>query len=235
MLTGASAAILSLTSCKANAMSSQERKLPLFPLNSVLFPNASIPLQIFEERYKAMLRDCIDADSKFGVVLIKRGSEVGEPAEPHSTGTVARIVQVNELDGGRFFVSVTGEQRFRIREITQRRPYMSAEVELLDEDQEAWLPKTEMEVVQLALTKYACLVSGLSGGWVRRAQGPSDPVALSYHIAGVLQVDLSEKQSLLEEGSAAKRLESELDILRRDSELLAKRLAMEFLRRFGRQ
>ncbi|MDP6513158.1 MAG: LON peptidase substrate-binding domain-containing protein, partial [SAR202 cluster bacterium] len=74
-------------------MPSAERILPLFPLNSVLFPGASIPLQIFEDRYKQMLRDCLDADSRFGVVLIKSGREVGGSAEPHATGTVAQIVQ----------------------------------------------------------------------------------------------------------------------------------------------
>ena len=216
-------------------MTSHQRTLPLFPLNTVLFPNASMPLQIFEERYKLMLKDCLNADSKLGVVLIKTGSEVGEPAEPHSTGTVARIVQANEIDGGRFFVSVTGQQRFHITEITQYRPYISAEVEVLEEDQDAWLPHTEMDGIRQAVTDYARLVTGLTGGWVRRARGPSDPVALSYHIAGMLQVDMAEKQTLLEEQTAAKRLESELDILRRDSETLRKRLTIDFLSRFGRQ
>ena len=216
-------------------MSSHRRKLPLFPLNSVLFPNASMPLQIFEERYKLMLKDCLNADSKLGVVLIKSGSEVGEPAEPHSTGTLARIVQASETDGGRYFISVTGEQRFRIVEIATYRPYISAEVELLEEDPDVWLPHTEMDVIRQAATDYARLLTGLTGGWVYRARGPSDPLAMSYHIAGMLQVEPAEKQTLLEEQTAAKRLESELDILRRDSEGLRKRLAVDFMSRFGRQ
>ena len=66
-------------------MPSAERILPLFPLNSVLFPGESIPLQIFEDRYKQMLKDCLNADSRFGIVLIKSGREVGSPAEPHNT------------------------------------------------------------------------------------------------------------------------------------------------------
>ena len=216
-------------------MPSAERILPLFPLNSVLFPGTSIPLQIFEDRYKQMLQDCLDADSRFGVVLIKSGKEVGGPAEPYSTGTVAQIVQANEIDGGRFLVSATGLQRFVINEIIQRLPYLSARVELLVEDEDPWLPKTEMEVIRQEFTKYASLVLGLSGGWVRRARGPDDPVALSYHIAETLQIDLDEKQSLLEESSASKRLEAELDILRRDSDRLSQRLTMELMSRFGRQ
>ena len=61
-------------------------RLPLFPLNVVMFPNTSIPLQIFEDRYKQMLRDCLDGDSRFGVTLIKEGAEVGDPATPHPVG-----------------------------------------------------------------------------------------------------------------------------------------------------
>jgi hypothetical protein len=60
-------------------------------------------------------------------------------------------------------------------------------------------------------------------------------LALSYHIAGVLQIEPAEKQTLLEQQTAAKRLESELDILRRDSEALRKRLALDFMSRFSRQ
>jgi Lon protease-like protein len=216
-------------------MPSAQRILPLFPLNSVLFPGASIPLQIFEDRYKQMLQDCLDSDSRFGIVLIKSGREVGEAAEPHTIGTVAHIVQSQEIDGGRFLISATGVQRFEISEILDRRPYISARVNLLAEDQDSWLPNTEMEVVRQAFTKYANLVSGLSGGWIRRARGPGDPVALSYHIAETLEVDLAEKQSLLEESSASKRLEAELDILRRDADRITRRMTAEIMSRFGRQ
>lgn len=216
-------------------MQSSERTLPLFPLNTVVFPGVSIPLQIFEDRYKRLLQDCLAMDSKFGIVLIKNGTEVGEPAESYSTGTIVQIIHTNEIDGGRFILSATGIQRFVIREILQRRPYISARVELLYEDEDAWLPITEMEVIRRAFTKYSRLVSGLTGGWVRQAHGSSDPAAFSYQIARTLRVDIHEKQSLLEESSAPKRLETELDILRRDSERLSRRLTIELMGRFGRQ
>ena len=88
-------------------------RLPLFPLNVVMFPNTSIPLQIFEDRYKQMLRDCLDGDSRFGVTLIKEGAEVGDPATPHSVGTVADIVHVNRVSGDRFFISIFGRSASR--------------------------------------------------------------------------------------------------------------------------
>ena len=84
------------------------RQLPLFPLNTVLFPGNAMPLQIFEPRYQRMLRDCMDGDRRFGVVLIRTGAEVGGRALTHAVGTVARIIQVNEIGQGRFFVSAPG-------------------------------------------------------------------------------------------------------------------------------
>ena len=216
-------------------MSLQERHIPLFPLNTVLFPNASLPLQIFEERYKLMMQHCLDGDSKFGVVLIRSGPEVGEPATPYSTGTVAHIVQVNRVEGGRMFISVRGEQRFLIKSITQYRPYLAAQVELLEDDAEALVPPTEMEAIRQAVTRHFTLALGLRGGWVREARIPADPLVLSYFIAGILQVGLPEKQALLEEPSVSKRLEAELDLLRREAEALKRRVALELRRRFSRQ
>ena len=114
-------------------MVTNTRRLPLFPLNTVLFPGASLPLQIFEERYKLMLRECMESDSKFGVSLIREGTEVGGPALPHEVGTVAHLVQVSRIEGDRFFVAAVGQRRFRVSEITQWTPFVAAEVELLDE------------------------------------------------------------------------------------------------------
>ena len=216
-------------------MSSHERWLPIFPLSTVLFPNAALPLQIFEERYKLMMQHCLDSDSKMGVVLIKSGAEVGEPAIPHSTGTVAHIVQVNKIEGGRMFVSVTGQQRFQIRNITQYRPYLAADVEILEENTEASMPPSEMEAVRRAVTQYLSLILGMRGGWIRETRFPSDPLVLSYFIAGMLQIDLPEKQALLEQGSASRRLEAELDLLRREAQTLAPRVTHEMRTRFSRQ
>ena len=214
-------------------MPPEERWLPLFPLNTVLFPGASLPLQIFEERYKLMIQHCLDSDSKFGVVLIKAGSEVGDPAIPYSTGTVVHIVQVNRVEGGRMFVSVTGQQRFQIKDITQDRPYIAAQVELLQDEAEVHVSSPEMEALRQAVTRYLGLVLGLRGGWIRESELPSEPMALSYFIAGILQVGLPEKQALLEELSASKRLETELELLGREAETLKRRVASQLRQRFS--
>ena len=216
-------------------MTLEPRNLPIFPLNTVLFPGASLPLQIFEERYKLMMAHCLEGDSRFGVVLIREGAEVGGPAEPHLVGTMAQIVQVNRVRGGRMFISVTGRERFRIAEITQRRPYMAALVQPLEEEPDPPLPPSEVEAIRDAVTAYYRLLVGIRGGWARSARMPSDPLGLSYFIAGMLQIRAREKQELLEQPSSSRRLEAELDILRSETEQLRPRVAAELRKGVGRQ
>lgn len=200
----------------------------------MLFPGASLPLQIFEERYKRLLQDCLDSDSRFGIVLIKSGDEVGQPAIPHPVGTVAHITQVNEIRGDRFFVAVTGERRFKINTITRHRPYIIADVSVLpDTDAEDARPQSES--IRDLLNEYLRLITGLQGGWTNEVRTSRDPAALSYYIAETLLIDLSEKQQLLEQASTVSRLESESEVLRRDIDQLRQRVTMELRGRFSRQ
>ena len=217
-------------------MTTFRRRLPLFPLNTVLFPNASLPLQIFEERYKLMLRECMESDNRFGVTLIREGPEVGGPAVPHEIGTVAHITQVNRIDGDRFFISAVGVQRFRVLDVTQREPFLAAEVELL-EDAIPQLGSAD-EVVREAtdaFSNYAQASVGVAGGWVSRTRVPSDPEALSYHIANSVQMDLGEKQRLLEHDSSASRLTAEVELLKRSYDDLRRQMSWEMMSRFSRQ
>ncbi len=216
-------------------MISGQRRLALFPLNTVLFPHASLPLQIFEERYKLMLRECLESDSRFGVTLIREGAEVGAPAVPRDIGTVARIVQVNRIEGDKFFVSAVGERRFRIIEITQRRPFISAQVELLDDIGDTQVSESLIIEATDLFGEYARFSVGVSGGWVKRTKVPSDPTALSYHIADKVQMELSDKQRLLEQESTERRLGAEIDILKRRSRVIRQQMTWQLLSRFSRQ
>lgn len=216
-------------------MMQSQRGLPLFPLNTVLFPQAAIPLQIFEERYKMMLQECLNSDSRFGVTLIREGTEVGEPAVPHEVGTVARIIQVNRIEGDRFFVSAIGERRFRIIEVTQDRPFMAAQVELLDEIGDT--PVSENLIVEATdlFGEYARFSVGTSGGWVSETRVPDDPAHLSYHIAGKMQMDIADKQRLLEQESAEQRLAAEIELMKRNARVLRQQMTWQLLSRFSRQ
>ena len=183
-----------------------------------------------------MLRECMESDNRFGVSLIREGPEVGGPAVPHEIGTVAHITQVNRIDGDRFFVAAVGVQRFRVLDVTQREPFVAAEVELL-EDASPGLASSD-ELVQEAtdaFSNYAQASVGVSGGWVSRTRVPSDPEALSYHIANTIQMDLGEKQRLLEQESSAGRLAAEVELLKRAYENLRRQMSWEMMTRFSRQ
>jgi len=109
--------------------------LPLFPLNTVLCPGIALPLHVFEDRYRALVRHCLETTSPFGVVLIREGREVGSGAISFSgIGTIAEIRDAGRLDDGRFDLLVVGTRRFGIRKVLDGRgPYLVADVAILDE------------------------------------------------------------------------------------------------------
>src|SRR5664279_5050613 len=107
----------------------------MFPLLTVLFPGAGLPLHVFEDRYRSLMADCLEQDGEFGVVLIARGSEVGGGDQRVDVGTVARIANVAELDDGRMLVVATGVRRVRVAEWLPDDPYPRAVVaDLPDSD-----------------------------------------------------------------------------------------------------
>jgi Lon protease-like protein len=109
--------------------------LPLFPLNTVLCPGIALPLHVFEDRYRALVKFCLETTSPFGVVMIREGREVGTGAISFTdTGTIAEIRDAGRLEDGRFDLLVVGTRRFRIRSILDGRgPYLVADVEILEE------------------------------------------------------------------------------------------------------
>ena len=191
-------------------------QLSLFPLNLVLFPGMALPLHIFEERYKAMIADCLDRETPFGIVLIKEGLEVGEPAEPFRIGTTARIVQAETLEEGRLNILTRGEHRFEVVEITQQLPHLAGQVKILDED-----PGDEPSGVTTEITEgYASFLrnlTALAGGWTAQAQVPDDPVQLSFAVAASLAttIDIPSRvrQQMLEASTAKERLDLLLEPL----------------------
>ncbi len=113
------------------------RSLAMFPLSTVLFPGAVLPLHVFESRYRRLMADCLADDRCFGVVLITRGSEVGGGDQRADTGTVARITRVAELEDGRMMVVAEGTHRFRVEQWLYDDPYPCAVVDELSGDDPA--------------------------------------------------------------------------------------------------
>ena len=197
-------------------MSDETRELPLFPLNTVLFPSLPLPLHIFEERYKLMIGSCVVTDNLFGVCLIKDGVEVGGPAEPFEIGTVARIAEVERLPDGRMNLMTFGTQRFRLDEVIQREPYLVGRVVVLDPSAE---PAADELVTDVAdrLLRYLRDVRG-AARLPDRGELLADVDRLTYLAAATLGLPARERQSFLEVDSAVDRLRQARDLLRREIE-----------------
>ena len=111
-------------------------ELPLFPLHTVLCPGIALPLHIFEERYRALVRDCLEASAPFGVVLIRDGRDVGGGSISFSAiGTLAEIREAGRHADGRFDLLVVGTKRFAVADVaTDRQPYLVAEATVLNDE-----------------------------------------------------------------------------------------------------
>ncbi|MCA1647333.1 MAG: LON peptidase substrate-binding domain-containing protein [Chloroflexi bacterium] len=205
-------------------MTESERVLPLFPLEQVvLFPGMSLPLHIFEERYKVMIGACQVTDQLFGVVLIRSGSEVGEPAQTERIGCTARMLRIDRLPDGRMTILTIGVQRFRLQGPARVMPegYLVADVRMLS-DQPATLVGADL-VSSLATEfgKYRTAALSFqqprSGQTIKPPELPADPLRLSYQIAATLHIHPRERQRLLELDDVAERLKHELTLLRREN------------------
>ena len=189
-------------------------ELPLFPLNTVLFPGATLPLHIFEERYKLMIGACIEEQRPFGVLLIRKGYEVGEMGEPFEIGTTAHIARVDQLDEGRLNLICMGGQRFRTVRVVSEDPYLTGEVEILEttatDDPKA---KELSDDAGLLFAEYVRLYLAMSNQWARSIEMPGEPDTLADFIGSRLGVNPRTKQRLLEELSARTRLALEVQIL----------------------
>jgi Lon protease-like protein len=189
-------------------------ELPLFPLNTVLFPSATLPLHIFEERYKEMIGLCLQQKAPFGVLLIRKSTGVGEPGEPFEVGTTAHILKVEHLLEGRMNLICLGGQRFRTLKPLREDPYLVGEVETLgasaDEGEKA---KDLADDAGALFAEYVRLYLAMSNQWARSVEMPGAPEMLADYIGSRLGVDLWTKQRLLEELSARKRLALEVQLL----------------------
>ena len=188
--------------------------LPIFPLNLVLFPGATIPLHIFEPRYKEMVRSCLEENSPFGIILIREGSETGAPAKPFSVGTVAHITRKRFLEDGRMNLLCLGGQRFRLLKTVSEEPYLVGEVEMLTSGAAGDAKAVDLaETASALFAEYFRLQLALSNQWERSLNLPSAPDDLSDFIGCRLDIDLRAKQQVLEEDSIPRRLESEIESL----------------------
>lgn len=150
-------------------------RVPIFPLSAVLFPGSLVPLNIHEDRYKAMVQRLLLDRGRFGIALIKEGRVERGPGTPYSVGTLASIVQIEEQAAGNYHMVVRGEDRFRITALDRTsESYLLGEVELLP-DEPAPPPALAMVAARVAalFDEYYRHIVVISGGWQREAE-PGD-------------------------------------------------------------
>jgi Lon protease-like protein len=173
-----------------------------------------LPLHIFEERYKQMIRECIEEDAPFGVLLIKSGEEAGDASVvPHDVGTTARILQVEYLDDGRMNIFSIGQQRFRIVAITTTEPYLRAEVTAIDQHPAGDAAWSAMPRARQVFDDYLKTYFAAADQWVREVYLPEDPGDAADYIAARCDVPPEAKQQWLEELDPEARLRAELALI----------------------
>jgi Lon protease-like protein len=194
-------------------------ELPLFPLQTVLYPGLPIPLHVFEDRYRRMFKRVLDGDRRFGVVAIVKGRDVDAGATYHPVGCVAEVAEVDRHADGRLDVVARGRSRFEIDGVAQAAPYIVAEVRELPEATGEGAEQRTVNAGRL-FSRYVTTLLRMANEPVEPIDVPDDPVAASYLIAAGLQVDLADKQRLLTIPSASERLAAEAALLRRELVLL---------------
>jgi Lon protease-like protein len=200
---------------------SQQREIPLFPLNTVLFPGMSLPLHIFEERYKHMITECVDQSKPFGVVLIRTGNEVGPGATIHEVGTTAHITHVDRLPDERLNINTVGYKRFKVLDVQFNQPYLVGVVEdfpLLNTD--APLIKPTALRMTGVLQNYLNIFAKLGNVDLELDQLPDDPTTLAFLAAIILRTPMRDKQDLLSQADLLELLRCEHRILHRESQIM---------------
>ncbi|ABP55631.1 LON peptidase substrate-binding domain-containing protein [Salinispora tropica] len=209
-------------------------RLPVFPLGTVLFPGLVLPLHIFEDRYRALVRHLLalpeQGRREFGVVAIRAGWEVaptapdgrplpGDDVTLHEVGCTAELRQVTELPDGGYDIVTVGRQRFRMGAVDRASaPYLTAEVEWLPEphtpDEAGELPARVTAVFRQYLSLIRADPEEIS------EQLPEDPTVLSHLVAATTALTLADRQRLLAIDGTATRLRAELRLLTREVALL---------------
>ncbi len=165
----------------------ESERIPLFPLEVVLFPGTPLPLHIFEPRYKLMIQRCLENHQEFGVILARQDGIA-------AVGCTAAIVQVlQKYPDGQMDILTSGQTAYRALELFEEQPYLEATVEFLKDEDKPAVTKTQEQLLELYAKCHAVLYG-------RAPQPPENPPngSLAFEIASQLPLDLENKQELLE-------------------------------------
>jgi uncharacterized protein len=176
--------------------------IPLFPLNTVLFPEGELQLRLFEPRYLDMVSECLRTDSGFGICLIQNGNEAGTPADFYPMGTAVKIIDWDQMDDGLLGITVKGERRFKVDESEIKKDNLClADITWLDEDD---------ELLPVSYQGFSDLLKEIANRYelpLAEAERFEEANWVSERLAELLPFEMSAKQALLEMDSALTRLD----------------------------
>lgn len=200
--------------------------LPLFPLNTVLFPGVTVPLRVFEDRYRALVHELLriedPAERLFGSVAIREGYEVGERGGQslHRIGCVLQLTEVEAHPDGTFDIVAVGRGRLRLGSLDTSGPYLAGNVDLLPDPPETVAP----EIADRAMATFEAYrerLSEIHGESVLEGALPRDPTYLSWSLAATCLLTLRDRQALLEAEDAHLRLAMVTAMLRDELRAMA--------------
>jgi Lon protease-like protein len=182
--------------------------LPIFPLPLVLFPGVTIPLHIFEPRYRRMLADCLERDRRFGIVFLAEGATEESLGIGGEVGCVAHVLSHETLDDGRSNITVEGRDRFTLRAfVTSPLPY---HVGMVVPHEDVAEPVAALEPlatrVRERFERIARAARTISDGEDAIPELPDDPTLLAFRVASFIDLDVGERQRLLASTSPGERL-----------------------------
>ncbi len=179
--------------------------IPLFPLNTVLFPGGQLPLKIFEARYMDMVSECLRTEQPFGICLIRSGKEVAGSAECYEIGTLAKIIDWDKRDDGLLEIVVEGEQRFRLLNKRERSNHLAeGDVQLIDDDDDCEELPVEYQLLSDLLRQIA---EKFELSYQKEHEKYENAVWVGYRLSEVLPLESEERQELLEIDDVMNRLQ----------------------------
>lgn len=184
-------------------------QVPLFPLNTVLFPGGPLPLRIFESRYLDMISDCLKKDRRFGILLIRDGGETG-PATTFDVGTLAKITDWYQGSDGLLGVTAVGEQRFRLTSSHRLADGLNVgEVDLLPGEASMALPDDYKALAHIL----AGVLDDLGRLYETLERRFDDASWISYRFVEILPISAEQKQRCLESNDPLERLKFVHEVL----------------------
>jgi Lon protease-like protein len=186
--------------------------MPMFPLNTVVFPGVSVPLHVFEDRYRALVHELLRIEDPterlFGSVAIREGYEVGERGGQslHRVGCVLQLTDVTSHPDGTFDIVAVGRGRMRLDAIDTSGPFLTGTIDLIDDDREGPVDRAIAAMALETFERYRERLSEVHGEPVLTGDLPRDPTYLSWSLAATALLTLRDRQALLEAEDASLRL-----------------------------